>query len=255
MKKYRLCLAAAAAVLVLAGCKHELQTRTFELEDSVAAENVEAGCNVSCSFEYVTGGVSQEVMDRINASIVANHLLFDEADGSTDVPAACKQWVSSMLDGYSGEVEEYASDYEEDDAWMFNFEYGRTGRFGGACKARHLQTYDFSGNSYTGGAHGMYGVAHDVFDMTTGEIVTEEDLFAEGYEDGVAALLAASLETYLAEAEEDAEMMFSEPTPNGNFGVSEEGVTWTFNPYEIASYALGVIDLTVSWADLKPWLK
>ena len=59
----------------------------------------------------------------------------------------------------------------------------------------------------------------------------------------------------LAEAEEDADMMFGEPVPNGNFGVSEEGVTWTFNPYEIAPYALGIIDLTVSWADLKPYLK
>ena len=255
MKKYRLCLAAAAAVLVLAGCKHELQTRTFELEDSVDAENIDASCSVSCSFEYVTGGVSQEVMDKINASIVANHLLFDEADGATDVPAACKQWVTSMLENYPAEVEGLASDYEENDAWMFDFEYGRTGRFGDACKSRHLQTYTATGNSYTGGAHGMFGVGLDVFDMTTGEIVPEEALFAEGYEEGVAALLAASLEKYLAEAEEDADMMFSEPAPNGNFGVSEEGVTWTFNPYEIAPYALGIIDLTVSWADLKPYLR
>ena len=42
MKNKGLYLAAAAAVLVLAGCKHELQTRTFELEDSVDAENFDA---------------------------------------------------------------------------------------------------------------------------------------------------------------------------------------------------------------------
>ena len=255
MKNKGLYLAAAAAVLVLAGCKHELQTRTFELEDSVDAENFDASCNVSCSFEYVTGGVSQEVMDKINASIIANHLLFDEADGATDVPAACKQWAAIMLNGYSGEIEGFASDYDENDSWMLSFEYGRTGQFGDACKSRHLQTYTAAGNSYTGGAHGMYGIGVDVFDMTTGEIVREEDLFAEGYEEGVAALLATSLEKYLAEAEEDADMMFGEPVPNGNFGVSEEGVTWTFNPYEIAPYALGIIDLSVSWADLKPYLK
>lgn len=50
-------------------------------------------------------------------------------------------------------------------------------------------------------------------------------------------------------------MMFGSPEPNGNFAVSEEGVTWTYNPYEIAPYSMGIIDLTVTWADLKPYLK
>ena len=94
-----------------------------------------------------------------------------------------------------------------------------------------------------------------MFDLTTGEIVTEADLFAEGYEEAVADLLAASLEVYLADIDEDPEMMFSMPEPNDNFAVSEEGITWTYNPYEIAPYSMGIIDLTVSWADLKPYLR
>lgn len=245
----------AAAVTLAAACGRDLQTRTFKLEDSVSAENIDAGCDVSCSFEYVTGGISPELADKINASIIARHILFDEGDGSADVPAACKQWVASMLDGYSADVEDFASDYDDDDSWMFNFEYGRTGAFGEGCKSRHLQTYTATYNEYTGGAHGMYGLGVDVYDLTTGEVVTEEALFREGYEDGVTGLLAASLEKYLADNDEDPEMMYGEPVPNGNFGVSEEGVTWTFNPYEIAPYAVGVVELTVSWAALKPYLR
>lgn len=249
MKAVKLFLPLAA--ILLAACTHELQTRTIALEDSVPAENIDASCDVSCSFEYVTGGVSQEIMDKINGSIIANHILFEESEGRTDVEAACKLWVEQMLNSYSDDGEEV----DEEDAWMYDFEYSRSGEFAGACKSRHLQTYTGSDYEYTGGAHGYTGIGHEVFDMTTGEIVTEEDLFAEGYEEKVAELLAASLEEYLAENEEDPESMFSLPEPNGNFAVSEEGITWTYNPYEIAPYSMGIFDLLVSWDDLKPYLK
>lgn len=42
--------------------------------------------------------------------------------------------------------------------------------------------------------------------------------------------------------------------PNGNCGVSAEGVFWNYNPYEVASYADGIITVTVTWDDLKPYI-
>ena len=239
------------AALLLAACTHELQTRTIALEDSVQAEGIDAGCQVACSYEYITGGISREIMDKINGAIIDRHILFEDFSGSTDVEAACKTWVEEVKNSYSVEGE----DIDEEDAWMYNFEFNRSGSFTGACKSRHLQTYTGTDYDYTGGAHGFTGIGHDVFNMTTGEIVTEEDLFVEDYYGQVAELLAASLEIYLAEIDEDPEMMFSLPEPNGNFAVSEEGITWTYNPYEIAPYSMGIIDLPVSWDELKPYLK
>ena len=252
MKKNFSLFMLSATVILLAACTHELQTRTIELEKSVPAEYIDASCEISCSFEYVTGGVSREIMDKINGSIVANYILFEEADGSTDVETASQRWVEQMENGYGVEGGE---DVDEEDAWMYNFEFSRSGEFNVGCKSRHLVTYTGTDYEYTGGAHGYTGIGHDVFDLTTGEIVTEADLFAEGYEEAVADLLAASLEVYLADIDEDPEMMFSMPEPNDNFAVSEEGITWTYNPYEIAPYSMGIIDLTVSWADLKPYLR
>ena len=255
MKKVKCLFAAAAVLLLAAACTRDLKTRTFQYEDSVAAEQFDAACNVSCEFEYVTGGVSKELMDKINASIVAGHILYDEADGLSDVPVACERWVAATLESYSDDLEDFSEDYDEDDAWMFNFEYSRTGHFGDACKVRQLQTYNASYNEYTGGAHGMYSFVADVYDMTTGEIISEEDLFSPGYKAGVAKLLASALDDYLADSDTDREMLFSMPEPNGNFCVSDTHVTWVYNPYEIAPYAMGAIELSVSWDDLKPFLK
>lgn len=255
MNKMHFPLAAATAVLLLAACTHELKTKTFEYEDSAMADPFDAECIVSCAFEYVTGGVSAELKDKINATIIATHILYDEADGLTDVPVACERWVAATLESYEADIADFSDDYDEEDAWMFNFEYSRTGHFGDACKSRHLQTYNVSYNEYTGGAHGMYSVVADVYDLTTGEIISEDDLFAKGFQPGVTKLLAAALETYLADNDDDPEMLFSAPEPNGNFSVSDTHVTWIYNPYEIAPYAMGSIELSVSWNDLKPYLK
>lgn len=240
----------SALLLLAAGCTRELTYKTVELEDSVELAGIDAGCEVSCAFDYVTGGVGEEVKDKINASIVAGHILFEEADGLSDVPAACRRWVEEQLGGFS--VEE---GYDGENAWRFHFEFQREGRFTTACKARHLQTYAVAYNDYTGGAHGMNALVCNVFDLTTGETVSEADLFAEGWQDGVSALLKTALDAFLAAQEEGEDLVFGAPAPNGNFSVSEEGVTWTYNPYEIAPYAMGAIELTVRWSDLKTYLK
>ena len=161
-----------SALLVLAAaCSRELTYKTVDLEDSIELDGIDAGCEVSCSFDYVTGGVSGEVMDRINAAIIANHILFDVADGRTDVPAACRQWVAEQLGEFSVD-----DSYDEENAMLFHFEFKREGRFTTACKSRHLQTYAVAYNDYTGGAHGMNAIICNVFDLTTGETVSESDL-------------------------------------------------------------------------------
>ncbi|SKC53437.1 Protein of unknown function [Bacteroidales bacterium WCE2004] len=240
----------SALLLLAAGCSRELTYKTFELEDSVELAGIDAGCEVSCAFDYVTGGVGEEVKDKINASIVAGHILFDVADGRTDVPAACRQWVAEQLGEFSVD-----DSYDEENAMLFHFEFKREGRFTTACKSRNMQTYTATCSDYTGGAHGMYGIINNVFDLTTGEVVTEPDLFADGYKEGVTALLKKALDAWLAENGAEEDMVFGQPEPYDNFAVSEEGVTWTYNPYEIAPFAVGAISLTVSWADLKPYLK
>ena len=241
----------SALLLLAAGCSRELTYKTFELEDSVELAGVDAGCEVSCAFDYVTGGVGEEVKDKINASIVAGHILFEEADGLSDVPAACRRWVEEQLGGFDVPEEEF----DENRSWMYHFQYDREGHFTTGCKSRHLQTYSATYRDYTGGAHEMSGAGQIVFDLTTGATVSEADLFAPGYEEGVKELLKASFEAYLAEEEQEEDMFFGLPAPNGNFSVSEDGVTWTYNPYEIAPYSMGAVELTVRWTDLKPYLK
>lgn len=252
---FRFFPAVLSALLLLAGCSHGLQTRTYSSDEIVEAGVVDASCRVSISSEYITGGVDREVMDRINGSIIERHILFDEAAGAVDVPAACRKWVEATRSDYTSEIEELTEGYGADDSWRFDFSFELQSRFGAACASRHLQTYSSDYSEYTGGAHGLRAVTFDVYDLTTGALVPEQDLFADGSEDGLSELLFLSLEAYLEREGSELDVMLSMPGPNGNFSVSEEGVTWCYNPYEIAPYSMGCIELTVRWADLKPYLR
>ena len=64
-----------AALALLAGCNREIQVAKATFEDTVTAgEGIDARAEASCSMEYLTGGVPQDVRDGINAWIVENHI-------------------------------------------------------------------------------------------------------------------------------------------------------------------------------------
>lgn len=247
---------AAAALLLLAACTHELKTARISDERFVPLkEGSEIGVTADYDMEYVTGGVPKEVMDKINGTIITEELY--EPEG-TDVPAACKSWLEASCSGYQEEVASLMEDMEidpDEDGWMFNWSYSVSGAFTGSCKARGWQSYCCASSDYQGGAHGMYGETYRVFDLATGEQVRQSDFLRDGADEDeeLSDLLYESVLAGLDEEQEDG--LFGTPAPNENFSVSDEGVTWHYNPYEIAPYAFGVLEATLTWEELKPFLK
>lgn len=104
----------------------------------------------------------------------------------------------------------------------------------------------------------MQSLIPHVIDLRTGEEVLEEEMFVEDYQEPVAGLIRETLQKSWGSPDDPSStycMMEEEGmVPNGFFGVSEEGVTWYFQPYVIASYAQGVIEAMVPWYLLKPYL-
>ncbi|MCR4823803.1 MAG: DUF3298 and DUF4163 domain-containing protein [Bacteroidales bacterium] len=247
-------LYATAALLLLAGCTQEIKTSAVSDEGSVPLmEGTEACLSYGYDIEYLTGGVPKEVKDKINNHIIRTQILSGEDETGADVPAACKIWEESLVDGYKTDTDDFIDEYDEQQAWMFDWEFKITGKFTSACKARKLQSYCAESSDYTGGAHGMYGIYYTVFDLRTGDAVTEKELFLDGCEEELSELLDESMLNSLGE--EDREYLFAGPTPNGNFYVDDAGVNWVYNPYEIAPYAMGTITVSLTWDKLKPFLR
>ena len=259
MKQHLYLLAALLTILLLAGCNRGIRTSTVAHSGSTPlSEGSEIGYTHSYSMEYLTGGLPQEVVDRINATIIRRDILFMDEDCGTDVRAACKQWEERGIAGYLSDAGQMMDEFDGEDSYLFNWESGIEGCFLPWDKSHGLLTYCCRANDYLGGAHGMYGESYTVFDTKTGAVVTEADLFGGDWEEMLGEMLAQQAREDLADLAEDADIddiLFGAPYPNGNFSTGKDGITWHYNPYDIAPYAYGVIEVSLGWKQLTGMLK
>ncbi len=113
---------------------------------------------------------------------------------------------------------------------------------------------------YTGGAHGMNTDTYTTLLVEQGKTIKQEDLFDEENYEKLATLIVNNL--VKANSVEDPSKLeeigfFSvkEIMPNGNISVCDKGITWSYNPYDIAAYAIGTVAITVPYKELKPYFK
>ena len=200
----------------------------------------------SVSIEYVVTGMKVEVRQNINNAIVAQ--AFDLEGGSGTLEETAIRYRENLIDEYMNEnavLENGVRSWEDRLSGSFQEKY------------KNYRNYLVSYYSFRGGAHGIQTLSNIVFDAKTGEQVQETDLFAPGYEAPVAQLLRLAVQSSMEE--EDPELMqlvhLEEVVPNGNFSVGENGMEWFYQPYEVGPYALGIVSASLSWEDLKPFLK
>ncbi|MCR4844097.1 MAG: DUF3298 and DUF4163 domain-containing protein [Bacteroidales bacterium] len=237
-----------AALALLAGCSG-LQTKTYQ-DDLVMplSEGQEDSLFFTVSLEHVSGGMRVPLMEKINQAIVQQAFDLEETPGSLEEVATT--YRENLIDEYLTE-----NGSPEEETGVLTWEDKISGVFTDAYKNwyNYLITY----YSYRGGAHGIQTVSKLVFDKETGEIVTENQLFAEGFTEPVSELMRASIKTEF-EAEDPELLQLVEMdfvVPNGNFSVGANGIQWVFQPYEAGPYALGIVTASVSWKELKPYLK
>ena len=76
-----------------------------------------------------------------------------------------------------------------------------------------------------------------------------------GYEEKLAEALTAHLREAVPDQESYDTMFTHEIKPNGNFTVSEQGVTYIYNQYEIAPYSMGAIHVSVPWDEIRDLIR
>jgi hypothetical protein len=116
--------------------------------------------------------------------------------------------------------------------------------------------YDFS--TYNGGAHGMYGSTYENYDLKSNKILTLKDIFKDGFEKMLDAELAKSVRKSfgLKPKQKLSPTLFEDTIAhNDNFILTEKSITFCYNPYEIASYAQGMVMLSIPLENLKTVLK
>ena len=259
MKTRNLLAFPAASILLLAimvSCgRGETVITTFEQTYEQKLEQSDsAGVTVSHSIEYlesIEGGKS--LCAKVNRLIAG--FCFPDVLDATDIAQASEESAQLLVEDYRKDAVDSFDD-EDESYWAYNWSYMVSGRF--AESYGDFQTYSVYSENYLGGPHAMQSMIPHIINLKSGEEVLEEDIFVEGYEEPVAGLIRDALQREWGDADDPSStycMMEEEGmVPNGFIGVDEEGVTWYYQPYVIASYAQGVIEAKVPWSELKPYL-
>lgn len=103
---------------------------------------------------------------------------------------------------------------------------------------------------YAGGAHGMPHAQVATFDARTGKILDWDDLVTD--KNALRALAEKAFRTERAEAfnegfEFDETFVFDLPI---NFGLTETGLLFHYNAYEVGPYALGSTEFVIPFSEL-----
>lgn len=236
------------------------------LSDSVAlGEEVGAPvCRASLQLVTIDGPAAAENINRY----VLRELLGVQQE--VPVNEAMRSYVDGQLREFTDIVQEmYYEDlaYGQNDsldmepplqlAARYSYDY-RTEASAGVGREDSVVCYRLRAYRYMGGAHGMSSERWLTFSLGSGQLVTWQRLFGEDFEQGLCKLLTDKLMQQegvnTMEALHERGYLYSgEMFVSDDMLMEPQQIVFHYDPYEIAPYALGDIDIAFSYSELSPY--
>lgn len=218
-------------------------------------------CDIDINMVYPSGFYDKGKLKKIQDIFLANTL--GESYAGLPPTQAGQLYVQKYIEDYQEEMQGYIDELKkkgepfdpENEEWM---NYTLSLSTNTLFDSHSIWSYGCQTYTYTGGAHGMSGTVYQSIDTETVHAILLSDIFAEKE----TALLTALLKRELMKKEGvGTEEGLTEKgfwpenlSPTENFYVDQKGITWLYNPYEIAPYALGTIRITLSYDQTAPYI-
>lgn len=212
--------------------------------------------NVDIEVEIPVGFANKIVLDSIRATIISN--LFGDEYISQSNDSIVQLFASDLSKEYKADNEPLIDKLDSTSSYSFNYEHTLSGF--SLLNDKKTYAYGIERYVYMGGAHGLETRNYYNFNLTTGKLITEKDLYIDNYKAALTLLIkkciveeSPEIKT-LADLEESIYWTDS-IKPNGNFYITDESINYVFNPYEIAPYAFGETEITLAFDRIKSLLK
>jgi len=229
--------------------KGSVQLDVIHFEKQLDCDEDKACATMKLHFPKVRKAGNKKLANAINATINKNLLEMlnelatnpDEADANSIETA-----TAAFFDSFGEDGEPYGQMWSNEIDWDIYYN-------------RHsILSFGLNKYYYTGGAHPNYMSLHFNFDLNKGEKIKLDDLFEGDYETLLLKLAEKELrlqQDIPANAPLSDFIFETELTLNENFYISSEGITFVYDPYEIAPYAVGTITLPIAFKDIKKIIK
>ncbi len=175
-------------------------------------------------------------------------------------PAAVHHFADSVKNGYT---EEMSTLYDPDDEYTFRYQYVFDVKGARMPNSKDgVTAYKASVRVYQGGAHDGYAEVCVNMDARTGRELLSSDVFGEDKTARVKELIERQLmddngaETMEQLRDSTGITMLGEVyVSDFNFLLLKDGVHFIFNPYDIAPWATGLVEVKLTYRQLEGCLK
>ena len=212
--------------------------------------------DVEISFTYPVKFRNAESLARLQQIFLGT--FFGEMSYDSLTP---REATERYMEEYTTRYESLSNSYYEDKARLEGemplwYWYSMSNSNKILFRSDSLLSYAVEYSDYEGGAHGSYRILYTCIDLNELNTISEEDLFMPDYYKPLTEKIIQRLMDQYDAIEPDSLLMrgfftIEDIVPNKNFWLNEEGIHYTYNQYEIAPYSMGVIDVTVPYADLR----
>jgi hypothetical protein len=207
--------------------------------------------------------------------------IYPESSGDKKAAVLQKAFISRFLGDAYAEMNvyeaigqyalNYAANYEKDAAIFFSdrkhapedesypdvyFSYYETLTSEVTFNKAGIVAFSISRTNFKAGMSNSFRqVMNYVFNLKTGTLITEDTIFNEGYEKKLndifkQKLLAENHVETLDQLEKNGYFGIDEITPNGNFLLNENGITYLFNKGEYSAIQLNAITIFLPYKEI-----
>lgn len=259
MKKIIRVAATVAVVTICAACgkggggSEGLAFETIKAEKSIGITNEQGTPQCSVNIQLAAAkGEPAERAAAINAAVVKCLLDMEETPMQQAVDSFANSYTRSYVRNFAPLYREDRNDPEKR-AW-YEYHYNITGE---ATTGREgVIVYTAVIDYYEGGAHGINQRFIMNFDSQTGKQLQLADVFVPGFESRLTerllnVLMEKTDAKSIDELHEKGYLYSMDMFVPENFILDDDAVTFVFNPYEIAPYTEGIIELEIDNDELK----
>lgn len=211
-------------------------------EVNISFEDIYISSENSIEINIPKAKGNQIIAEAINSEIettVARELCIGSADSES--PKTIKESINL----FNEEFNVFKTDFpESEQIWEAQID--------GEVLFQSPEIISISITSYvnTGGAHGILNITFLNFESATGKQISNNNLFTDNKN------LEEIVKKHLNEAIRKKDVIF-EPTDfelPTNIGYTEDGVIFLYNTFQIAPYSTGIIEFTIPFEEIKPYL-
>lgn len=227
-------------LLMFASCEKEVKISFNELSIDTSKDAIVA-------INYPKAEGTKEIADRINQTLedyVSKQINLSEED-------LAKKTINEAVNQFNADYNTFIRDFpDSSQKWEALID--------GEVTYSSDEIISIALNTYldTGGAHGNTNVRFFNFNPQTGEQLKSNDLVSNF--EGLSELVEKRLKTAVeAKTDEPIENVFfgTDFKLPESLGFSDEGLIILYNPYEIASYAQGIIEFSIPYENVRLFLK